>query len=105
MQYIDIQQVENASGKPDARERSKMTHREVWGSLETRQDDMPRDTSSHLGGLPCHRCFTVQFHSHHLSSQKWHGFASNRCVSVASFGLGGCLSDQLIESVSLAADR
>ena len=44
-------QVENASGTPDAGERSKMTHRKVWGSLETRQDDMPRDISSHLGGL------------------------------------------------------
>ena len=30
---------------------SKMTHGKVLGSLETRQDDMPRHISSHLGGL------------------------------------------------------
>ena len=28
-----------------------MTHREVWTSLETRQEDIPNPISSHLGGL------------------------------------------------------
>ena len=47
-------QVENASGEPESKRSSKMTHPKVWGSLETRQDDMPRYISSHLGGFPYH---------------------------------------------------
>ena len=43
-----------------------MTHWEVWGSLETRQDDISNHISSHLGGLSLIQrfwaCDAVDFH-------------------------------------------